>query len=237
MTAPLATVFLLEEVCQRWSMKPLQVGALALEERLVLSVGLDGITAETGYYEEIESGNWQRVPEEQKYLRGVYNLRPNDGWLIIKKGKHEISSLMADTPNGYIDFDDSSGIPFMGMIAVTMPEILVRREEVARFEAANGVTGEKRPAEVAVRGTPGAPARFDWDAFWIEVCRRIHEEGLPSTQAALVRALLNWFSENGSPVPDESTVKKKISPLWRKLGRSEGISDAAQDRRIGRSAA
>jgi hypothetical protein len=47
----------------------------------------------------------------------------------------------------------------------------------------------------------------------------IHEEGVPDSQGALVSAMLDWFVENGDAddVPDERSVRRRVSPVWRAL--------------------
>ncbi len=63
----------------------------------------------------------------------------------------------------------------------------------------------------------GRPAQYDWDAFWIEVCRRMHEEGLPETQAPLVENMAEWFTDRGEENIDPRTIEKKISKLFQVL--------------------
>ncbi len=70
---------------------------------------------------------------------------------------------------------------------------------------------EKRVTEKK-RG--GRPLQHDWDAFGVEVCRRVHEDGLPETQAELVDGMLDWFMDRGDESIDASTIKKKISKLF-----------------------
>jgi hypothetical protein len=50
--------------------------------------------------------------------------------------------------------------------------------------------------------------------------RRIFVQGLPSTQAELVREMLDWFqNRSDKQAPDESTVRRKIAMVWRELNR------------------
>jgi hypothetical protein len=42
--------------------------------------------------------------------------------------------------------------------------------------------------------------------------------------------MLDWFGESGRCVPDTSTLKKKISPLWGQIGISHA-GDALQGAR------
>ena len=49
--------------------------------------------------------------------------------------------------------------------------------------------------------------------------KRIHEHGLPATQAELIGELQEWFgnvAESGD-VPDESTIRRRLRPFWRAL--------------------
>jgi hypothetical protein len=66
-----------------------------------------------------------------------------------------------------------------------------------------------------VAAVRGAPARYDWDEFWCEVAVMLQVEGMPETQAALVRRMTGWFAARGH-CPDHSTIKKKVSLLWRR---------------------
>jgi hypothetical protein len=65
------------------------------------------------------------------------------------------------------------------------------------------------------------PPRYDWDAFYGALARRIHEHGVPATQAELVRDMLSWFEEQDiDHAPDESTIKRKLTVVWRELHRA-----------------
>jgi hypothetical protein len=63
----------------------------------------------------------------------------------------------------------------------------------------------------------GRPPRHKWDAFWIEVCRRIHEEGIPETQAELATQMYDWFIGQRDESIDLRTIEKKISALFNVL--------------------
>jgi hypothetical protein len=76
------------------------------------------------------------------------------------------------------------------------------------------------------RGGPGVPPRYDWHefyGFYGALARRIHDHGIPPTQAELVREMLDWFGRrDGGEAPDESTVRRKIVAIWRELSRAHG---------------
>ena len=76
---------------------------------------------------------------------------------------------------------------------------------------------ELAPENAAARKRGGRPTQYDWDAFWIDVCRRVHEHGLPKTQKRLVEKMLLWFAKRGDENIDERTVAKKISKLYKEI--------------------
>jgi hypothetical protein len=104
-------------------------------------------------------------------------------------------------------------------------DLVICRAEVERFEQAQGLLIE---ADAPIRR--GAPSRFDWDGFWVEVCRIIHDDGLPSTQNELVGRMTEWFELRRNASPDESTIKKKLKPLWRQLTKSDPRPSSSKTR-------
>lgn len=108
---------------------------------------------------------------------------------------------------------DSGIVTFEPSWAGSPPEylpivpVLARAEVVALF----GIDDTANAVSSASRG--GRPARYDWDAFWVELCRRIYEEGIPKTQRELVDHMLDWFSARNQESIDRRTIEKKISKL------------------------
>lgn len=83
---------------------------------------------------------------------------------------------------------------------------------------------EQEPPSLEARGKAkvgGAPPRFDWNAIWVEICRIIHEEGVPKTQAELIRRIQDWHEHDAKlgPAPEPTTLKPLISRLWSALKR------------------
>ncbi len=104
-----------------------------------------------------------------------------------------------DWDSGYVMIEPSSA----GSPATELPVIpLLSRDELYKCYGIHQdrSTGRKRG---------GRPLRHDWDAFWIEVCRRIYEDGLPETQQELVVEMLAWTDET----IDQRTIEKKLSKL------------------------
>lgn len=69
------------------------------------------------------------------------------------------------------------------------------------------------------RGGAGPTTKYDWDGFYAAMTRRIHEEGIPHNQAELIGVMQDWFVANSrhGDAPDESTIRKKVSRIWREL--------------------
>ena len=53
----------------------------------------------------------------------------------------------------------------------------------------------------------------------------LFEKGVPSSQSALIALVQDWFVQNSrtGEVPDESTIRKRLTPLWRKLRGEEPV--------------
>ncbi|MBN8179975.1 hypothetical protein [Roseibium aggregatum] len=68
----------------------------------------------------------------------------------------------------------------------------------------------------------GRPPGYDWDRFTLEIIKRANSlDGLPETQAELVRDMLQWFSDQFGSEPAESSVKARISKIYRYLDKAK----------------
>lgn len=68
------------------------------------------------------------------------------------------------------------------------------------------------------KGAGGRPAEYDWDSFAFEIIHRANSiDGLPDTQAELIRDMLAWFRETYDAEPAESSVKSRVSKIYRYL--------------------
>jgi len=100
-------------------------------------------------------------------------------------------------------------------IKVTLADLLIMAEDVHRFEVDFDLL--RRPASHI-----GSMARYDWDGMYISLIRRLHEHGVPETQAEWVGEVQQWFvekSESGE-VPDECTIRRRLTPIWKALRES-----------------
>ena len=101
-----------------------------------------------------------------------------------------------------------------------------RPEAAADSEASNSAIPDSAPATQSGSSGPavatgGRPPKWDWEAFWVRLCVMIHNDGVPETQAELVRKLQDWFGKTQGDMPHESEIKKRVSKLFRAF-REEG---------------
>jgi len=67
-------------------------------------------------------------------------------------------------------------------------------------------------------GNPGGrPARWDWEAFWLELAVIVHEDGLPEVQNDMVKRMQQWFVDTCGNHPADSQIKVRISKLYQRL--------------------
>ena len=99
-----------------------------------------------------------------------------------------------------------------GGVEVSIADLLISGQDVLRFEDEHDLLRR-------IGGGTGALSPYDWEGMYVAMIKRIHEEGLPATQAELIGELQEWFAnvaENGE-VPDESTIRRRLRPFWRAL--------------------
>ncbi len=66
------------------------------------------------------------------------------------------------------------------------------------------------PQSSARRGRPA----FDWDAFHLEITRRLHANGLPKKQEALVAEMQAWCGKAWRRDVGRSTILQKVKPYY-----------------------
>lgn len=199
----------IDEACQRLGATLLDVSVLVAERQLRLSVAVAGLLVEFGTWEEAEGSGPCRVPHDTRRLTGLVDLRAEDAWWILRHGSQTVFWLDGE-PGTYLQVmpqaEEDRGY------TVTRDEVGIRHAEMIRYEAAQGIAV---PEAEAPAGRPrGAQAKHDWKACWVEICRTVYFDGVPESQAALIRHLQAWFAAQGRPVPDESTLKRELKLFW-----------------------
>ncbi|WP_324752546.1 hypothetical protein [Roseovarius sp. Pro17] len=106
--------------------------------------------------------------------------------------------------------DPAGGIP------VAVADMMIMAEEVHAFEEENDMVRR-------VAAGPGASKSYDWEGMTVALMLRIHDHGLPATQAELVAEMQDWFADqtDGKKMPDSRSIRRRITPIWRALRRED----------------
>ena len=99
-----------------------------------------------------------------------------------------------------------------GGVVVKLADLLLMADDVRKFD--DDPDRRRRPVS-----PPGATPRFDWDGAIIMLICRFNDRGIPATQVELIAEVQDWFAQNSptGEIPEESTTRKKIAPIWRAL--------------------
>ena len=204
----------IDEVLERWSISERDMMAFVLAGSLTVSATVAGLRVTYGLCRPSAAGVTDRIATSHSYIIGLVPLQRSDAWRILKQGEFAITTLLAP-PEEFAMIDNAAG---NNQHVVQKADLVIAHDELVRFEKANpGIIGTNITGDVNRRG---APSQFDWDEIWVELCAVIYLDGLPETQAELVQHIADWLQGKGKRVPDDSTIKKKIRPLWQRL-RSE----------------
>ena len=98
---------------------------------------------------------------------------------------------------------------------ITFESIEINRSDILKWLTDHSAS----PGRDSRQGRRGSrPPKYDWDGVYVEIIRVAVQQGLPRTQAELVRHIQNWFSEVANEEPTESEIKKRISRIYHALG-------------------
>lgn len=192
MSLPQRIFYTIHETAARWGCTISDIAAWAETEGLKVVTGIPPV--ECG---ETKAG-------------GLVQFHPIDILPIFRRcgTGPQSARLQRVRPVGAVDWlhitAPAEGVP------VSIGDVLLLRQDVQRFEDTHDLFG--RIAEGAGLGEEGD---YNWTAMYIEITRRIFEEGLPVSQAAYVRELQDWFlmqSEDGN-CPDESSIRRRVKPI------------------------
>ncbi len=214
MATPRKPFYRLDEICARWQMSEADIGSYVVTGELTIGVVLAGLALEYGAFEQRPSGGCVRVPLGVRHHTGPIDLLPSDAWHVIEDGQCKVRGFLTE-PDQYVGVAVERGSDAFFLVRRT--SLALNHAEVVRFEGINGIA----PLMVVPSDTTprrGAPPQFDWDDFWVEVCHTVYVDGVPESQGALVRRMDQWFAERVTKPPATSTLKKKLIPLWRRIG-------------------
>ena len=213
--------YYVDEVLARWSLTERDLMSFVLSGALTVSATVAGIRVTYGLCRPSTAGVVDRIATSHSYIIGLIPLTQSDAWRALRHGEAAITTLAA--PAGqFAMIENATG---ENQHLVQKGDLVVSHEEFLRFEKVHPALGALDCGRDTSRR--GAPSKYDWDDIWVELCAMIFLEGIPETQAELVQHVAAWLEAQGKRVPDDSTIKKKIKPLWQRL-RLESSSQAAR---------
>lgn len=103
-------------------------------------------------------------------------------------------------------------------LMVAKADLVVMADEMIRFEEEHSIYRRRSAPSVAVPVT-ASQSKYDWDAMWVHVLQRVHEQGLPETQREFVNEIQDWFIRRSTDgdAPDERSIRRRLTPAWRTL--------------------
>lgn len=194
MALPPRAFFTLHETASRWGCTIADIGGWAIEDKLDIVTGIPIATCGA----EKVSGRITISPMDMLPLFR----RTGTGPTVIK-----LQRIKPANSDEWCYISE----PVDG-VEVSIADLLISGQDVLRFEDEHDLLRR-------IGGGTGSLSPYDWEGMYVTLIKRIHEHGVPDTQAELIGELQDWFAdvaENGE-VPDESTIRRRLRPFWRAL--------------------
>lgn len=212
MPAPPRSFLTVADTAIRWQVAPLDIAAWAIDGEIALSAVLPAVET-----------------VDKQIASGIVEIDGADVVALFRRESSQRKSALVRRFRRSKAADwEWIARPADG-VAVTAADVIILRKEFERCERAWGLFGAslagnctKALPEAKRPAGPGAPPKHNWDAFAGAIARRVHDHGMPISQGELVRDMMEWFAgREESPPPDERTVRRKVSALWRELNGSD----------------
>ena len=198
MALPPRVYYTLQEVTARWGCNIADVAGWAEASRFRILTGIPAIRCG----DEVVAGKVVLSPMELLPLFRRCGTGPTEGVMRRIQPVGRQDWLLITDPTG--------GIP------IAVADMMIMADEVHAFEEENDMVRR-------VAAGPGAATPYDWEGMNIALIVRIHDHGLPATQAELVAEMQDWFADrsDGKKMPDSRSIRRRITPIWRALRREE----------------
>lgn len=199
MPLPPVAFYSIYEIAVRWGRPPADVAGWAAAGHLQVLAGIPPVScgdAMVAGFVEVPIA--ELMPMFRRY-------GPSDEICRLKRVKPHDSEIWLKVT------DPADGVP------IRSSDLLLSAESLQQFEEERDLM--RRPAP-----NIGANPRYDWDAMYAWLTMWLFQNGIPDTQSALVALVQDWFVQNSpsGDVPDESTIRKRLLTLWRKLKGEKG---------------
>ena len=196
MALPPRAFFTVHEAASRWGCMIADIAGWATEGKLNIITGIPLAVCET------------------EKVAGLITISPMDMLPLFRRdgtgpGSVRLQRIKPDAREDWLFVTE----PDDG-VEVSIADLLISGPDVLRFE-------DEYDLLRRIGGGSGALSPYDWEGMYVAMIQRIHEHGLPATQTELIGELQEWFttvSETGE-VPDESTIRRRLRPVWRALRR------------------
>ena len=198
MALPPRVFFSLYEVSVRWDCSVADIAGWASQGKLKIMTGIGIVRCD----DVKVAGRVTLCPMDLLPLFRRSGPTPTEG-MVQRIMPNESSDWLIIT-------DPAGGIP------VAVADMLIRAEEVFGFEDEHDLV-----RKATAGGNGGQP--YDWAGMNIALIRRIHDHGLPATQAELIAEMQDWFADQtgGARIPDSRSIRRRITPIWHELRREE----------------
>ena len=196
MNLPQREYFTIHEVAARWGCSIADIAGWAVKGKIDILTGIPPVRAG----DEIMAGEvivaafdilpaFRRCYKAPKIIR-LGRLRPPD----------RAEWLLVTAPEDGVQ--------------VCIADLLIASAQVHRFEDQNTML-----RRVVAAG--GSSSSYNWEGMLQALSLYLYEYGLPASQGALVAEMQEWFvmNSNGNDVPDERSIRRRITPLWQELKR------------------
>ena len=198
MALPPRVYYTLQEVTARWGCNIADVAGWAAAGKFHIMTGIGLVRCG----EEIVAGRVAVSPMDLMPLFRRCGTGPTEGVVRrIMTGEKGQWQIITDPVGG---------------VTVAVADMMIMADEVHAFEEENDMVRR-------VAAGPGAATPYDWEGMNIALIVRIHDHGLPATQAELVAEMQDWFADrsDGKKMPDSRSIRRRITPIWRALRREE----------------
>ncbi|MCE8547559.1 hypothetical protein KBY25_17175 [Ruegeria pomeroyi] len=168
MALPPRLFFTLQEVTARWGCNIADVAGWADAGRFRILTGINAVRCGN----EVVAGKVVISPMDILPLFRRCGTGPTEGVVrrIMPAGATDWQ-IITDPPDG---------------VVVAVADMMILADEVHVFEEENDMVRR-------VTTGPGSSTPYDWDGMNIALIQRIHDHGLPATQAELVADMQDWF--------------------------------------------
>jgi hypothetical protein len=198
MTLPPRSFYYINEAAARWECCPTDIAGWALEGRLSMMATVSPVAC------------------GMEPVAGLVQVNPADIMVLFRRYARSAKSCLVQQilPVGTSVWRYVTN-PKHGL-RLTRADLLLSADDVVAFEEQCDLLRRKGARR---GGGGGSEPRYDWDGMFVEMVRIINEQGMPQKQSDFVSMIIDWFhnaSDNGE-IPDESTIRKRVVPVWRRL--------------------